>query len=505
VIGLPTGVRTRILSAVLIITAAGMIFAGTISYLLTREDTAENLTAQLEQEVSEFRRAVTVAQDPANKVPIRTEEDLLRYAIKATIPDRDEAVVGLVDGRVVLVAANETPLQRSVPEDRELIAAAAAVAVGDPVRIRTISTPTHDDLVYASVPVVVDGQPGVGHYLAVIDVDQAYTVTNRIYLTYAAICLVTLVLIAVIGNVVARRLLAPLRTLQRTAQQITDADLSGRIPADQLASGDEIADVGLTMNAMLDRLSASFDQQRHLLDDAGHELRTPLTIVRGHLELVDPTDPTDVVATRDLAIDEIDRMHRMVDELILLAKARRPDFVVPEPVPLALLLAGVVDKLRPLADRDWRLEGEAGSSDATVEVDPQRVTQALVQLAANAVRFTGTGAVIAVGARVTAGPGPAEVALWVRDEGAGIEPAEQAGVFERFHRGAAQAAVHPEGAGLGLAIVAAIAAAHSGRVELSSAVGRGSVFTLVLPTTLSTSGPESPATEPSKEHVWQRS
>ena len=82
---------------------------------------------------------------------------------------------------------------------------------------------------------------------------------------------------------------------------------------------------------MLDRLENAFGSQRELLDDVGHELRTPLTIVRGHLELLDPDDPDDVVATQALALDELDRMHRLVDDLVTLATADRPDFVRPAP------------------------------------------------------------------------------------------------------------------------------------------------------------------------------
>ena len=233
--------------------------------------------------------------------------------------------------------------------------------------------------------------------------------------------------IGIVGYQVAGRLLSPLRSLRQTAQRITETDLSERIPVDQLAS-DEVGDLGRTMNAMLDRLTASFDNQRRLLDDAGHELKTPITIVRGHLELIDPDDPTDVIETRDLAIDELDRMRRLVDEILMLAKARRPDFVQPEPVVVADLLAGVLDKVVALGDRRWLIEA---TSNEVVTLDPQRITQALIQLVANALKFTSPGSVIALGGRLY---GP-EVRLWVRDEGTGIAADDRGRIFERFGRG----------------------------------------------------------------------
>ena len=239
--------------------------------------------------------------------------------------------------------------------------------------------------------------------------------------------------------------MSPLRSLRHTAQRITETDLSERIPVDQLA-GDEVGDLGRTMNSMLDRLSASFDNQRRLLDDAGHELKTPITIVRGHLELVDPQDPADVIETRDLAIEELDRMRRLVDEILMLAKARRPDFVQPEPVVVADLLAGVLDKVIALGDRRWLIEA---TSNEVVTVDPQRITQALIQLVANALKFTDPGAVIALGGRIY---GP-EVRLWVRDEGSGIAAEDRGRIFERFGRGSdpigTQAPSADDGAGLG--------------------------------------------------------
>lgn len=229
------------------------------------------------------------------------------------------------------------------------------------------------------------------------------------------------------------------------------------------------------MNAMLDRLSLSFDAQRQMLDDAGHELRTPITIVRGHLELVDLNDPDDVAKTRDLAIDELDRMQRLVDELMVLAKSRRPDFVHLGPVGVAELLYSVLDKVEPIAERHWLLEA---APEATVDLDSQRITQALVQLVANAIRFTATGGTIALGAAAEDG----WLRLWVRDDGVGVARADQERIFERFTRAGRPPAASDTGAGLGLAIVSAIAEAHRGRVTLVSEPGQGATFAMLIPT-----------------------
>jgi signal transduction histidine kinase len=223
---------------------------------------------------------------------------------------------------------------------------------------------------------------------------------------------------------------------------------------------------------MLDRLETAFATQRQFVDDAGHELRTPITIVRGHLELLSDDDPEDRRETVELVTDELDRMSRMVNDLLLLAKAEQPDFLRPEPVEIEALTAELHAKLAAIAPRVWRVES---IGKGVIVADRQRLTQAVVQLAENATKHTDTGAIVVLGTLVADG----EARIWVRDTGAGIPPEDQARIFSRFSRGSAGR--RTEGAGLGLSIVAAIARAHGGRVELSSPPRQGATFTLVVP------------------------
>jgi two-component system OmpR family sensor kinase len=472
----PWSVRARILVAVLLVTALGMVGAGLTSYLVARAQTRADVYASLRQETEEFRTSTQVALDPDTGVPVNGLEDLLSYAIKTTYPSDDEAVLGIVDGEVRKVpGADLSAHQLAVQEDAEFIAQASAVRPDQSPGVYRADTSAHKDLAYVSVPVRITGEKDLGHYVTAVDMTQAYSSINHAYLVYAYVAALTLVLVAVIGYGVSGRLLAPLRSLRTTAQRISETDLTDRIPQDQLSRGDEVADLGRTVNAMLDRLSTSFDSQRQALDDVGHELRTPITIIQGHQELLDVTDPQDVSATREITLEELDRMQRLVDDLLLLAKSRRPDFVRQQETDVDDLLLSVLDKVTPLGDRRWQLEETSG---VRARLDPERVTQALVQLVANALRFTDDGGVIALGARV--GPDHA-VRIWVRDEGTGIEPDQQEQIFTRHALGDPDGQAHPHGAGLGLAIVTAIATAHGGEVELESVPGQGSRFTVVLP------------------------
>lgn len=227
------------------------------------------------------------------------------------------------------------------------------------------------------------------------------------------------------------------------------------------------------MNGMLDRVSESVEAQRRLLDDVGHELRTPVTVVRGHLELMDIHDPLDVAATQALALDELDRMGGLVTDLLTLAKSDGPDFVVPDWADVALLTDATFEKARALGQHRWVL-----SQVAVVDawLDGARITQAWLQLAANAVKYSDPGSRIEIGSAVVRG----ELQLWVRDEGIGIAAEDLELIQSRFGRTQA-GRVAAEGVGLGLSIVGSILKAHAGRLQIESQPGVGSRFTMINP------------------------
>ena len=287
--------------------------------------------------------------------------------------------------------------------------------------------------------------------------------------TALAVAAAILLLAAVVGWIAAARILRPIRNVTETARAISETDLARRIDVE---GSDEVADLARTFNAMLDRLETAFDTQRAFVDDAGHELRTPITIVRGHLELMDD-DPDERRRTVDLVTDELDRMSRIVNDLLLLAKLERPDFLRPEPLDVEPFTHELFAKAQAFERRDWRL---AADGDGRVVVDGQRLTQAVMNLARNAAEHAGDDATITIGSRRRDG----EVSFWVQDSGPGIAVADQAAIFERFARRGDRR--KSDGAGLGLAIVRAVAEAHGGRVELDSRPDAGACFTLTVPT-----------------------
>ncbi|WP_454041311.1 sensor histidine kinase [Cellulosimicrobium sp. Marseille-Q8652] len=474
-------VRTRMLAAFLGLSALALLLAGGAAWFLQRGQVDARIEESLRRSAVELETLGESGVNPVTGEPFTSSEDVVVAAIQLVVPARSEGIIGLRAGRSPLVSQQDVEVH--LEDDAELLAAVAPFIDGDVNVLRSVTTATTDYRVLVA-PVVVGGATGTadavgttGEPAALVlayDRTAEHAELTRVFGTYALVALGALVLTGVVGWVVAGRLLQPIRVLARTAQTIGDTDLTARIP---VTGNDDLSHLSETVNGMLDRLEGAFDSQRRLLDDVGHELRTPLTVVRGHLELMDPHDPDDARETRDLTLDELDRMNRLVDDLVTLATVGRPDFVRPADADVGRLTDDVLDKVRTLGDRRWLVDARA---DVVAPVDAQRITQALLQLAANAVKFSAPGSVVAIGSAVS--DDGTRLRLWVRDEGAGVPPDQVRRIFDRFAQAPAPAGrERPEGAGLGLAIVSAIAEGHGGHAAVASTPGVGSTFSLDLP------------------------
>lgn len=462
-----TSIRLRMFLAVVALVALALTGTGLAWFAIEQERTELRIEDSLERTVTEVRALATDGVDSETGEPFASSRRLLYAALQRFVPSAHEAAFSIDAAGVVHQYAqlNSFPAQ----DDSELVAALADAATRQDVTIESVRTQLADYRLVV-VPIAVEGTGTPDRAALVVVFDRAAELAE---VTQAArmFVLVALAATAASGAVawlVMGRLLRPLRTLRRTAQEVTSTDLARRIPVE---GKDELADLTVTFNAMLDRLDAAFTAQRQLFDDVGHELRTPLTVVRGHLELMDVHDPADVTAVRSLALDEIDRTDALVDDLVTIARARRPDFLRPALVDVALLTDDVLAKARGLGERRWRLDSLA---EGQALLDSHRITQALLQLALNAVRYSADGSMVAIGSRWESGT----LRLWVRDEGVGISPEETRRVLERF--GTGHHATR-ESTGLGLAIVHSIALAHGGDVAIDSAPGAGTTVTLVLP------------------------
>lgn len=444
--------------------------AGLLVYGIERQRLEEQVLAAADQELRELAQ-LQQGVDPRTGEDFASVADLLELFLSRNVPDDDELLVGWIDGRtdpVRFVSRAADPVV-DAPSFR-----AAAAEVASTGGSRRLTLGTEGEILVVGQPVRSSTGSDSGALLVITRLDDIRAGLADTMRTFAIVSTLALVLVAGVAFLLTGRLLSPLTRLRRTAEEIGESDLSRRIP---VTGNDDITALTRTVNTMLDRLEEAFVDQRRFLDDAGHELKTPLTVLRGHLEVLDLGSPEDISETRDLLLDEVDRMARLVGDLILLAKSDRPDFVRVAPVDLGSLTEDLLAKCSGLGDRAWSLDSAA---DGTVEVDAQRLTQAVLQLADNAVRHTGAGDVVAVG---TAYDG-SRLRLWVRDTGPGLAPADRTRVFSRFARADGAPDDH-DGFGLGLSIVGAIAEAHHGAARWEDpaldGLPHGSRFVLDVP------------------------
>jgi two-component system, OmpR family, sensor kinase len=453
--------RVRILTSVIGLLVVSTAVAALLDRQLLLGRVDERVDDSLVQEVEEFRRLVRDGRNPATGEPFGDDvEAIFTVFLQRNVTGEGEDFFTFVDGR---------PYRSTAPDALGDAVLGAAPGLGRARDVRRGDVRTGDDVRrYLAVPVVIDGrQRGVFAVTSTISRERE-EVTDVLRVTLG-VSLLVLLLASGAAFVAAGRVLAPLRDVTETARAISETDLTRRIPVE---GRDEIADLARTFNAMLDRLEQAFALQKEFLSDAGHELRTPITIIRGHLELLgdDPREREEVV---ELACDELDRMGRLVDELMLLARAQRPDFLRPEPIDLHAFTHELHAKATALAERDWRVDARAGGR---IVADRQRLTQAVMNLARNAAEHTPPGARIELGSAIADG----QARLWVTDSGSGVPPRERERIFERFARGGGRRT--SEGAGLGLAIVRAVAEAHGGSVRLESPDAGGATFTIAVPT-----------------------
>jgi signal transduction histidine kinase len=282
-----------------------------------------------------------------------------------------------------------------------------------------------------------------------------------------------------VGWVVAGRVLRPIGRITSVARDIQATDLSRRIELP--GPDDELKQLADTFDAMLARLDAAFAAQRQFVADASHELRNPLAIIRTNVDvaLADPNaDPEDLHHTIAVVKRASDRMARLVDDLLALARRQEPT-LEHEPVDLGVAVAEASDDfVVPAAARDIVLD-RAIAPDVVVTGDRDALKRAVANLLENAVRLAPAGSRI----RLATGSEGDRAWIAVADEGPGISPEDQSHVFDRFWRADKARSRADGGTGLGLAIVRQIAESHGGEVRLQSKVGLGSSFVIWLPVT----------------------
>jgi len=277
---------------------------------------------------------------------------------------------------------------------------------------------------------------------------------------------------------VSGRILRPVEHLTAAAEQMSQGDLSVRVPVE---SHDELGQLAIAFNSMAGSIANQEQLRRNMVGDVAHELRTPLTNLRGYLEAVrDGLIPADT-ALVDSLYEETMLLTRLVADLHELAQAEAGQLnLVREPAALPDVVEQAVQILRPQADvKSVALSVDLAPDLPEVDIDRERIGQVLRNLMNNALAHTPSGGEIGISAKQDGG----FVSIAVRDTGEGISPDDLPHVFDRFYRADRSRARQTGGYGLGLAIVRQLVLAHGGTIAVESEPGKGSTFTFTAPVT----------------------
>lgn len=453
-------VRIRITAAITVVAALGLLAVGFATYITERQRTVHQVDRVLNSQLDATR--FLVEQGNADTGEWDDLEQALRTVVQRASPDDNTGVVGIVDGHAAMVPGIGVDVDlQSAPGFVPYVVSHTA---SEPV----IGTYAEEGVAwrFLAIPIQVHAADTteaifVIAYDLVAELGEL-NVAARIWMIASA---VTIAVIAAVAVLVTTRLLRPLRRMRETAERISAGHLSERLPID---GHDDVSDLAATMNDMWDRLDRAMTAQRHLLGDVGHELKTPITVVRGHLELVDPDNPAEVRETVTLTLDELDRVSQLLQDLADAASVHDPRAVQLSPTDVADLIDQIALKAQGIPGASVTVGPVA---QVVAEVDSRRITQALLQLAQNAV--THGGGTLEISARTDGDL----LRLQVSDHGPGVPDADKERVFGRFQRG------NParRGSGLGLNIVRLIARAHQGIADITDTPGGGATFILTIP------------------------
>ncbi len=453
--------RRRLLVSLAVLVAAGLFASGAAVYTTLEGFLRERVDEQLADS-----RAAVLSELVQGEVPRSFTTG------RSVIPSGTYGELRRPSGLVVRYFQPGRPAP-ALPPTAALGERFMTVASDAGVSFRVMSTTLDQDL---------QG----GTLFVALPLDEVEQTLRRLLFTEIVVAAAVLALLLALTFWVVRRGLRPLDEIAGTAGAIAGGDLSRRVARDEAHT--EIGRLGRALNRMLTQIESAFaerkaseDRLRRFVADASHELRTPLTSIRGYAELFRrgaAERPEDLARAMRRIEEEGARMGLLVDDLLLLARLDQGRPLDRGPVDLGALVRDAVDDFRAV-DPERPIEVSANGAEVVVQGDEARLRQIVTNLLSNARTHTPAGTPVHL--RLSNGDGRAR--LEVADDGPGLPPGVADRVFERFYRADPARARATGGTGLGLSIVAAIAAAHGGRVEAGSGPdGRGAWFAVELPT-----------------------
>lgn len=466
--------RTRLVAMFATLLMVGLAATGIAAYTLLERSLVAQLDTQLTAALPRLLGQVTSGLPPSNEADDGLPSD---YHVTFSAPSGEPRARWAANADGDFPDVPRLTVQEVADLDARGFTVRSTSGTG---RWRVVARP-----VAATATGRVVGSVAVGLPMTAADATLAQMRTVLL-----AVAAVVVGVGAVAGWWGVRRSFRSLRQIEDTAAAIAAGDLSRRVPPGPPST--EVGRLAEALNGMLTQIERAFadrtaseQRMRRFVADASHELRTPLATIRGYGELYRMgalTSPDDVAATLRRIEESASRMGSLVEDLLQLARLDEGRPVRRTPVDLSGLAAESAADLRALdPTRPVRLTVEPDADDVVVPGDPDRLRQVLANLVGNVVQHTPAGTPVELAVGIRTDDAGTRAWLEVRDHGPGISPEHAARVFERFYRVDAARGRQSGGAGLGMAIVAAIVAAHSGEVELEQTPGGGTTVRVLLP------------------------
>ncbi|MGY4643797.1 sensor histidine kinase [Cellulomonas sp. URHB0016] len=471
----------RLVGITTVLLAVGLVLAGTASATLLRRTLVEQVDSKLVTEGKAF------ANDAFNPFSPRNTG-------LATVPSDYYVVYTDSSGVSTVVLRGTVTREYGTPDVPDLSIDEVIDRSGEPFTTGSDEAGSLWRMVMYPVYPNESSNHVVGTVAIALPLEGVEDTVRRMALALVLSGVGIVVIGAMVGGWAVRRSLRPLREIESTAAAIAAGDLSRRVAT--APESTEVGRLGAALNGMLAQIEQAFGartaseaRMRRFVADASHELRTPLATIRGYGELYRMgalTEKPQVDDTMRRIEDSATRMGGLVEDLLALARLDENRPLRHDPVDLTVLAADAVSDLHALdPSRSTRLEPlTAGATTGPVLVvgEEPRLRQVLANLLGNVVQHTPAGTPVEIAIGVVPGPaGTSTGVVEVRDHGPGIDPDHAARVFERFYRIDAARGRDSGGAGLGMAIVAAIVESHGGTVGLAQTPGGGTTVRVALP------------------------
>ena len=430
------------------------------------EQVRDRVDLEILQQLNELELLATTGINPNTGESFQTSDSLLETFLSRRISNENETMFSMIDSMVTFRSPGESTLR--VDQD------AVFLDTVDQIEIPTLDTYVSDvgELRYAVYPILgLDTK--VGRLVVVTNLDKELDSTNILFRNLSLGLFIFFALTGIILSVIVKRLLSPIAELTSQAQKVNKDNFIRQLKFETARVDDEITQLSQEFNNMLSRLESSFTDQQRFIDDAGHELRTPLTILKGHIELMQ----REGFSEQSLAIieDEVNRMTRLVQDLQSLTKATQPNFVQLGSFSADVFIKEVQEKAQSVYSNPIEITEYVESQ---IRGDKQRLTQALLQLIENAVKYSPVSSIITLGMQIVDG----DIVLFVKDRGSGISDESKSHVFSRFFQVDNTHSAHDSGGvGLGLSIVKAIVDAHRGSIRILDNHPQGTIFEIRIP------------------------